>query len=117
MIGFIPFEKEDTFEIKAFEKETELGFCTFTIDGYNMFIKEIFCDDDIIIEGLARAAMNFAANKNAYICNADKKLFCNALDRLGFEGDKTLSVEIPEALMCGCSCHNSKPFNNIGDVQ
>ena len=110
MIKFLPFNNDELFGMKAFENESELGFCTFTLDGYNMNFEEMSSDDDIIVEGLARAAMNFAANKNAYIAKADKSLVCPAFKRLGFDGDEILSVEIPEALTSGCSCPHSKPF-------
>lgn len=110
MIKFLPFENEGLFGMKAFENDSQLGYCTFTLGGYEMKFEEIYCDDDIIIEGLARAAMNFAANKNAYIAKADKTLLCAALKRLGFVGDEVMSVEIPEALTSGCSCPHSKPF-------
>lgn len=110
MIKFLPFENEGLFGMKAFENDSQLGYCTFTLGGYEMKFEEICCDDDIIIEGLARAAMNFAANKNAYIAKADKTLLCAPLKRLGFVGDEVMSVEIPEALTSGCSCPHSKPF-------
>ncbi len=110
MIKFLPFENGALFEMKAFENDAVLGFCTFSLDGYNMKFEEIRCEDDIIIEGLARAAMNFAANKNAYIAKIDKAHFCAAFKRLGFDGDEVMSVEIPEALTSGCSCPHSKPF-------
>lgn len=110
MIKFLPFEGDGLFGMKAFENDSDQGFCTFTLDGYSMKFEEISCNDDIIAEGLARAAMNFAANKNAYIAKADKTLMCPAFKRLGFDGDEILSVEIPEALTSGCSCPHSKPF-------
>lgn len=110
MIRFVPFENNGLFGMNAFENEEKLGFCTFSVDGYSMKFVEVKCEDDIIIEGLARAAMNFAANKNAYIAKADKALFCVAFKRLGFEGNEEMSVEIPEALTSGCTCSHSKPF-------
>lgn len=110
MIKFLPFETNGLFGMKASENENDLGFCTFNLNGYNMTFEEISCDDDIIIEGLARAAMNFAANRNAYIAKIKKAHFCAAFKRLGFEGEDILSVEIPEALTSGCNCPHSKPF-------
>ncbi|MBQ3006846.1 MAG: hypothetical protein IJD78_04715 [Clostridia bacterium] len=110
MIKFLPFENDGISGMKAFENDAELGYCTFTLSGYDMKFEEMHCDDDIIIEGLARAAMNYAANKNAYIAKVDKALLCAAFERLGFEGDDIMTVEIPEALTTGCSCSHSKPF-------
>lgn len=109
MIKFLHFEADGAYGMKAFENDREIGFCTFSLNGYNMFFLEINCDDDIIIEGLARAAMNFAANQNAYIAKINKVHFCAAFKRLGFAGDETLTVEIPEALTSGCSCPHSNP--------
>lgn len=110
MIKFLPFEENGLVGMKAFENESELGFCTFSISGFDMNFVEIQCDDDIITEGLARAAMNYGANKNVYIAKIKEEYFCPAFKRLGFTGDDILSVEIPEALTSGCSCPNSKPF-------
>lgn len=109
MIKFLPFENDNLFGMKAFENDSVLGFCTFSLNGYNMKFEEICCEDDIIIEGLARAAMNFAANKNAYIAKIDNAHLCAAFKRLGFENN-VLSVEIPEALTTGCSCSHSESF-------
>jgi hypothetical protein len=110
MIRFLPFEEDGFIGMRAFENESELGFCTFSLSGYNMSFIDVCCDDDIIIEGLARAAMNYGANKNAYIAKIQKEHFCPAFNRLGFKGDDVMSVEIPEALTSGCSCPHSKPF-------
>ena len=57
-----------------------------------------------ISEGLARAAMNYAANRFAYIAEISKELSSSAFIRLGFSGENVLRVEIPEALMSGCTC-------------
>lgn len=110
MIKFLPFKIDGIIGIKALENESELGFCTFSLSGFNMKFEELCCEDDIITEGLARAAMNYAANKNAYIAKIDRAHFCAAFKRLGFEGGEVMSVEIPVALTSGCSCPNSKPF-------
>ncbi len=104
MIRFVPGEKENCVEITAFDGETAIGNAQFTVDGFNMYFISVDCPDDIIVEGLARASMNYAANRNAYIANIKKELSAPAFSRLGFTGDEVLSVEIPEALMTGCSC-------------
>lgn len=105
MIKFLPFEDDNgLIGMKAFENENVLGFCTFSLSGFNMEFVEICCEDDIITEGLARAAMNYGANKNAYIARIRKEHNCPAFVRLGFKGQDILDVEIPEALTSGCSC-------------
>lgn len=106
MISFVPNENRDVLGMTAFEGENELGKCEFSISGYFMNFILVDCSDDIIKEGLARAAMNYAANRNAYIARIPKELSAPAFFRLGFAGDDELSVEIPEALASGCSCGN-----------
>lgn len=111
MIKFLPFEENGYIGMKAYEDDSVLGLCTFTVNGYKMIFETVSCEDDIITEGLARAAMNYGANRNAYIAEIKKENFCPAFDRLGFKGDGVMSVEIPEALTStGCSCPHSKPF-------
>ena len=110
MIKFVPFENEDVLGMKVLDGETQAGFCTFSLDGYFMTFDSVECSDDILTEGLARAAMNFAANRNAYIAKINTNLSSPAFERLGFSGDDILSVEIPEALASGCSCGQAKPF-------
>ncbi len=104
MIKFIPFDREDVTGITALDGDNAIGSCTFTIDGYFMSFNSVECDDDIITEGLARSAMNYAANRNAYIAKIRRDISSAAFIRLGFSGDDMLSVEIPEALASGCTC-------------
>ncbi len=104
MIRFIPFENEGIIGINAVENEVNIGSCTFDINGFNMTFLSVDCNDDIITEGLARAAMNYAANRYAYIAKIDVSISSPAFIRLGFSGDEVLSVEIPVALTSGCSC-------------
>lgn len=106
MIKFIPFEKEKIAGMIALDGENEIGKCEFTVDGYSMTFVSVDCSDDIITEGLARSAMNYAANRYAYIAKISKELSSSAFTRLGFSGDDVLSVEIPEALASGCTCNH-----------
>lgn len=106
MIRFIPFENNETAGMTALDGENEIGKCEFTVDGYSMTFVSVDCTDDIITEGLARAAMNYAANRYAYIAKISKGLSSAAFIRLGFSGEEVLSVEIPEALASGCTCGN-----------
>lgn len=106
MIKFVPYEKENCVEVVAYDGENSIGKANFTVEGFNMNFISVKCDDDVIIEGLARASMNYAANRNAYIAKISKEYSAPAFSRLGFEGEDVLTVEIPEALMSGCSgCH------------
>lgn len=104
MIQFIPFENDGLSGIKAVENAEEIGFCTFKIDGFDLIFKSVECDDDIITEGIARAAMNYAANRYAYIAKISEDIVSPAFIRLGFAGNDVFSVEIPAALTSGCSC-------------
>ena len=104
MIRFVPFEKNGVIGMDAFENDVNIGSCTFVINGFDMKFLTVDCNDDIIVEGLARASMNYAANRYAYIAKIDKELSSIAFIRLGFSGDEVLSVEIPVALTSGCSC-------------
>lgn len=106
MISFVPNAEGDILGMTAFEGENQLGKCEFAISGYFMNFISVECSDDIIKEGLARAAMNYAANRNAYIAKVPKEFSAPAFIRLGFAGEDELSVEIPEALASGCSCGN-----------
>ena len=107
MIKFVPYENNDLSGIKAYESENVIGSCEFKLSGYNMLFVSVDCADDIITEGLARAAMNYAANRNAYIAQINNELSSSAFIRLGFKGNDLLSVEIPEALASGCTCGHS----------
>ena len=108
MIRFIPIVNEDSSGIAAFDGDNRIGECTFRLDGYFVDFLSVDCSDDIITEGLARAAMNYAANRSAYIARIKKELSSPAFIRLGFVGENVLSVEIPEALASGCSCGHEK---------
>lgn len=104
MICFLPLEKESSVVFRATDSDTVIGTCEFYQKEYKMTFTAFDCDDDIIAEGLARAAMNYGANRNAYIAEMGKELLRPAFIRLGFEGEEMLSVEIPQALSSGCSC-------------
>jgi len=108
MIRFVPFTADETAGMIALDgEEKEIGRCTFLVDGYLMKFLSVDCSDDIITEGLARASMNYAANRYAYIAEISKDISSSAFLRLGFSGEDVLRVEIPEALMSsGCSCGN-----------
>ncbi len=104
MIKFVPFEYDGVIGIKAVENENDIGFCTFEISGFDMTFLSVECKDDIVTEGIARSAMNYGANRNAYIAKISKQLASPAFNRLGFSGDDILCAEIPVALTTGCSC-------------
>lgn len=108
MISFLPQEKDGSVVFTAFDGDEALGSCEFTLSGYNMTFTRMDCGDDIITEGLARSAMGCAANRGGYIAKISSSLSTPAFERLGFAGGDILSVEIPQALTSGCTCHQKK---------
>lgn len=107
MISFLPYEEGNRVVFKAVEGENEIGRCLVILNGYEAEFVSLECEDDIITEGLARSAMNYAANRMAYIAKIAKSIVKPAFIRLGFEGEEMLSVEIPQALTSGCSCNHN----------
>lgn len=108
MISFLPEEKENSVAFTAYSGDEVLGRCEFFLDGNEMTFLSVDCDDAVITEGLARSAMGYAATRNGYIAKIKKTLSSSAFDILGFTGDDILSVEIPQALTSGCTCHKKK---------
>lgn len=104
MITFLPDHELNLFRFRAYENGVEVGHCTYKNEGYRMVFVSMDCSDDIVAEGLARSAMNSAANQNAYLAVIPKSLFRPAFARLGFADEESSFVEIPEALASGCSC-------------
>ncbi len=107
MISFLPIEEENGVVFRAVDGENEIGRCRMILNGYDIEFVSVECDDDVITEGLARSAMNYAANRMAYIARIKKSIVKPAFIRLGFEGEEMLSVEIPQALTSGCSCNHN----------
>lgn len=105
MLEFRPAdESQNTASYIAYDKGLECGNCTFDFVGFDMRFTLIDCSDDSVKEGLMRSAMNYCANRNAYICMIKPDMLCPAAMRLGFTADR-LAVEIPEALASTCcSC-------------
>lgn len=108
MISFLPSEEENRVVFNAVDGEKIIGSCAIILNGYDAEFVFVECEDDIITEGLARSAMNYAANRMAYIAKIKSALVKPAFIRLGFEGEDMLTVEIPQALSSGCSCNHNK---------
>ena len=85
MIKFLPFDRDGLTEIIAFDGDNSIGSCSFITDGFFMTFNSVDCSDDIITEGLARSAMNYAANRNVYIAKINKALKYYWDERLGNE--------------------------------
>lgn len=90
----------------GFEEDgTPLGSCLFSIKGYNCYIISIDCDyeDKLLVEGYIRAALNFCANRNAYMAHCNLEDVSSVLQLLGFEkNDNVFSGDIPSLLKGSC---------------
>ncbi len=86
----------------------QCGMAVFHLDGYSMEIVEISVPDKDpeTQEGLIRSALNYGANRNAYIAHYKASEGVEVAKMLGFEqnGDK-LTGEIPFLLAGHCCKH------------
>ena len=105
------------FKDKSFDTDTEYcmyqsvenGECTGTVlvgvQNGKCFIYDIALksDDPLLCEGLIRSALNFAANRGAYMAYCGLEEQKEVLEYLGFEKTTdTYSGEIPELLKGSC---------------
>ncbi len=92
-------------EFFAIENGENLGECTLFLAGnFAEVTKVIFADNkEFIVEGLLKAAFNFAANRNYYMgrCNVCGIEFC--LDRMNFsKTENGYENDIPSILAGSC---------------
>lgn len=90
------------------ENNNMCGKCMVEIDGYNCTVKNVVQqnNDKEIIEGLLRAALNFAGNRNAFTANCSQEDISDVLFLLGFKKENGVyKGEIPTLLMGSC-CKN-----------
>lgn len=87
------------------EDGKSVGKCLMKINGYNCEIVSIDCDfsDKLLVEGFLRAALNFCANRNAYIAHCSIADIKDVLLYLGFENENGVySGDIPTLLKGSC---------------
>ncbi len=87
------------------EAENIVGKCLMKINGYNCEILSIDCDyaDKLLVEGFLRAALNFCANRNAYMAYCGINEINDVLLYLGFENENGVySGDIPTLLKGSC---------------
>ncbi len=87
------------------EDNSTVGKCLFKIDGYKCYVSVVDCDygDKLLTEGFLRAAMNFCANRNAYMCYCDIDCISDVLTHLGFENNNGIyGGDIPTLLKGSC---------------
>ncbi len=87
------------------ESNNEVGKCLMCVDGYNCYILSVECDkqDNLLVEGFLRSALNFCANRSAYMAHCELKDISDVLNLLGFENkDNVYSGDIPTLLKGSC---------------
>ncbi len=87
------------------ENGNSVGTCLMSVDGYKCFIESIECDfsDKLLLEGFLRSALNFCANRNAYMAYCKINEISDVLLHLGFENnDNVYSGDIPTLLKGSC---------------
>lgn len=92
----------------ALEDDAFLGKCLVEVDGYTCAIAELVQTgaDKLVTEGLVRAALNFAANRGAYLASCSLVQIADVLKMLGFsEKNGVFRGEIPELLKGSCCKH------------
>lgn len=119
MIRFVPVTSDKLGEPFSSEKNlcgyigydlsadgAECGKCVFRLNGYTMdvcFVEALNSDAETQ-EGLIRSALNYGANRGAYIAFYKADDAVSVARVLGFEEDESgvLSGEIPELLKGSC---------------
>lgn len=92
----------------ALEDDAILGKCLVEVTGYTCAISELVQTgaDKLVTEGLVRAALNFAANRGAYLASCSIVQIADVLKMLGFsEENGVFRGEIPELLQGSCCKH------------
>ena len=87
------------------EDGNAVGKCLMKINGYNCEVVSIYCDysDKLLVEGFLRAALNFCANRSAYMAYCSIKEIKDVLQYLGFENENGVySGDIPTLLKGSC---------------
>lgn len=84
----------------------ECGKCVFRLNGYDMEVcyAEALNDDAETAEGLIRSALNYGANRGAYIAEYTAEYGIEVAKLLGFKKNENniLCGEIPELLKGSC---------------
>ena len=108
MIYFRPEINGNTAVISALDGESVSGGCKVSVNSYECVLSDITVadNDELLAEGLIRSALNFAANRGAYIAKCSQSEFDGVLKMLGFAANGgEYSGEIPELLKGSC-CKN-----------
>ena len=87
------------------EDGKNVGKCLMKVNEYNCYILKLDCDfsDKLLVEGFLRAALNFCANRSAYMAYCEILEISDVLSYLGFENNNGVySGDIPTLLKGSC---------------
>lgn len=87
------------------EEGMEVGKCLMSINGYYSYILLLDCDysDKLLVEGFLRSALNYCANRNAYMSYCKLEDISDVLLHLGYENNNGVySGDIPSLLKGSC---------------
>lgn len=88
------------------ENDNNVGHCLVKIKDYSCFLVSVECDlsDKLLTEGFIRSALNFSANRNAYMAFCSQENISDVLLTLGFEknDNNVYSGDIPTLLKGSC---------------
>lgn len=87
------------------EDGNSVGTCLMSVKDYSCYIHILKCDysDKLLVEGFLRAALNFCANRNAYMAHCEIDVISDVLRHLGFENNNGVySGDIPTLLKGSC---------------
>lgn len=90
------------------EDNQNVGKCFMKVQKSKCYISNLECDlnDKLLVEGFIRAALNFCANRNAYMAYSTDERIKDVLLMLGFENnDGVYSGDIPTLLKGSCCKH------------
>ncbi len=88
------------------EDKSEVGQALVKVLGYNCYLLSVKCDfsDKLLVEGFVRAALNFGANRFAYMAYTELFEIEDVLLSLGFEKKNSVYCgDIPSLLKGSCS--------------
>lgn len=94
-----------TVEIEAIESNVALGKCTLVMDNNVADVTMLNFDSNApyIVEGLLRAAYNYAGLKNYYLARCTASGIDAFLDKMNFtKSDGVYCGDIPSVLMGSC---------------
>ena len=89
------------------ENENQIGKCLVVIKNFDCEILNVDCDleDKLLVEGFIRSALNFCANRNAYMAYCSIEEIKDVLLLLGFKNNNGVyEGEIPSLLKGCCGC-------------